>query len=62
MNKFLNNKRNKEENNMENECNMEKGKKKSVILPIRASHTELVTDEDTDRKLKELIKKLKKSE
>lgn len=62
MNKFLNNKRNKEENKMEKECNMEKGKKKSAILPIRASHTELVTDEKTDRELKELIKRLKKSE
>lgn len=47
---------------MEKECNVEKGRKKSAILPIAASHTELVTDEKTDRDLKELIKKLKKLE
>lgn len=47
---------------MEKECNIEKGKKKSAILPIAASHTEMVTDEETDKELKELIKKLKKSE
>lgn len=47
---------------MEKECNMEKGKKKSAILPIRASQTEFVTDKDKDIELKELIKKLKKSE
>jgi flavodoxin len=59
MDKFLNN-RTKEEDNMENKYNMEKRKKKSAILPIKASHIELVTDEETDKKLKELIKKLNK--
>lgn len=47
---------------MGNECNVEKGEKKSAILPIAASHAELVTDEKTDKELKELIKKLTKLE
>lgn|GEM_PF-2918242 len=46
---------------MEKECNIEK-KKKSAVLPIGASHTEMVTDEKTDKELKELIRRLKKSE
>jgi len=37
-------------------------KKKSAFLHLKASHTEFVTDKDTEDKLKELMKKLKKSE
>ncbi len=41
---------------------MEERKKKSAMLPIKAAYTEFVTDKDKELELKELIKKLKKSE
>lgn len=36
--------------------------KRSAKLPMKASHTELVTDEKTNEELKILLKKLKKSD
>ena len=49
---------------MKEEAKMEKRIKKSgsAFLPIQASHTEFVTDAGKEEKLKELSKKLKKSE
>lgn len=35
--------------------------KKSAVLPMKGSHTELVTDKETDKELNKLIEKLKKS-
>ena len=40
---------------------MNKNNKKSAVLPIKGSRTEFVTDEETDKELDELIKKLKQS-
>lgn len=36
--------------------------KKSAFLHLKASHTEFVTDKNKEDELKQLIKKLKKSE
>ena len=40
----------------------EKKNRKSALLPLKASHTEFVENEDNDDKLKELMMKLKRTE
>lgn len=47
---------------MKEESKMVEGKKKSEFLHLKASHTEFVTDKNKEDELKELMKKLKKSE
>ncbi len=47
---------------MKEEDKMGEKTKKSAFLHIKASHTEFVTDKNREDELKELMKKLKKSE
>lgn len=39
-----------------------KTEKKSVLLPIRASHVEIVTDKRREKEIEEIVKRLKKLE